>query len=59
MALPVIREGSSSSQKMFSIVSWAKSGEHFKPIGGMLYRYLPNGVMIMVASFDSSSSSKV
>jgi hypothetical protein len=30
-----------------------------RPIGKTLYQYLPNGVTMVVTSFDSSSSSKV
>ncbi len=50
---------SSTSWKMFSITSWAKSGEHLSPIGNLLYLNLPKGVAIVHKSFDSSSNSKV
>ncbi len=68
MVFPAVGEGtnvvdvdsaSSTSRNMFSVVSWAKSGEHLSPIGNTLYRYLPNGVTMVVKSLDSSSNANV
>jgi hypothetical protein len=44
---------------MFSITSWAKSGEHLRPIGNLLYLNLPKGVEMVQRSLDSSFGSNV
>ena len=57
--LITVQKGLLMSQRIFSMTSCAKSGEHLSPIGSLVYSYLPKGMTIVHRFWLSLSNSKV